>query len=98
MKVDFFEYNEVSGASIRSVGGEQCYRRLERAISQAEQLIEDQKFVEVSNRFRTCEVMTDNIYDIWSMFAFFSNLFADFVQYHRLDFRLECRFQLSISK
>ncbi|KAJ6639188.1 putative serine protease K12H4.7 [Pseudolycoriella hygida] len=82
-KVDFIEYKEVVGASIRSVGGEECYRRLEGAFSQAELLIENQNFVEFSNRFRTCDVLTNDVYDIWSMFGLFSDILAGIVQYHR---------------
>ncbi|XP_037029560.1 thymus-specific serine protease-like [Bradysia coprophila] len=82
-QVDFVEYKEVVGASIRSVGGEECYRRLERAIGQAERLIADRNFAEFSNRFRTCEEITDYSYDVWSMFGLFSNLLAGVVQYHR---------------
>lgn len=82
-KVDFIEYKEIVGASIRNVGGEQCYRRLETAISQAEQLIANENFAEFSTRFRTCEVITSYRYDIWSMFGLFSNLFSGVVQYHK---------------
>ncbi|KAG4080000.1 hypothetical protein HA402_006312 [Bradysia odoriphaga] len=82
-QVDFVEYKEVVGASIRSVGGEECYIRLERAIGQAERLIADRNFAEFSNRFRTCEEITDYSYDVWSMFGLFSNLLAGVVQYHR---------------
>lgn len=82
-QVDFIEYKEVVGASIRSVGGEECYGRIERAISQAERLIAEGNFAEFSRRFKTCDEITDYSYDVWSMFGLFSNLFAGVVQYHR---------------
>ncbi len=82
-KVDFIEYKEVVGASIRSVGGEQCYRRIENAISHAEQLIANENFAEFSSRFRTCDVITRNTYDVWGMFGLFGDLFSGVVQYHR---------------
>lgn len=59
-KLDFVEHKEVVGASIRSVGGEQCYRRIEGAISQAERLLADENFAELSNRFKTCDELTNN--------------------------------------
>lgn len=84
VKVDFLEYKEVVGASIRSVGGETCYRRLERAFSQAEQLLIDRNFETFSNHFRTCEVFSDdNPYDAMIMFYTLSELLAVLVQYHR---------------
>lgn len=64
------------------MGGEQCYRRLERAFSQAEQLIADQRNEEFSNLFRTCENVTDP-YDVMLMFGLFTDLLAGVVQYHR---------------
>ncbi|XP_037040840.1 putative serine protease K12H4.7 [Bradysia coprophila] len=81
-KVDFVEYKEVVGASIRSVGGEQCFRRIERAFIQAEQLITNGNFAEFSNRFRTCDELTNDQYDIWSIFGLFGDLFSSVVQYH----------------
>lgn len=82
-KVDFIEYKEIVGASIRSVGGEECFRRFEGAFSQAEQLIAVGNFAEFSNRFRTCDELTSDNLDIWSMFGLFSDLLAGVVQYHR---------------
>lgn len=85
VKVDFQEYKEVVGASIRSVGGEECYQRLSRAFSQAEQLIFDKKFEEFSKLFRTCdELSDDNPYDTMIIFYSLSELLAGLVQYHRL--------------
>jgi len=84
VKIDFHEYKEVVGASIRSVGGERCYRRLEGAFYRAEQLLTDRNFEEFSNLFRTCEEMNDdNPYDIMIMFYTLSELLAGLVQYHR---------------
>jgi len=84
VKVDFLEYKEVVGASIRSVGGEECYQRLSRAFNQAEQLISDESFDEFSTLFRTCDEMSDNDpYDKMIMFYTLSELLAGVVQYHR---------------
>lgn len=86
VKPDNFEYKEIVGASIRNVGGEECYQRLSRAFSQADQLFTNQNYVEFSNLFRTCEVMTDeNPFDIQIMFYTLSELLAGLVQGHRLE-------------
>lgn len=85
VQVDYREYKEVVGASIRSVGGETCYRRLESGFSQAEQLLVDRNFEEFTNIFRTCEIFSNDIpYDTMIMFYTLSELLAGLVQYHRL--------------
>lgn len=85
VKPNFFEYKEVVGASIRSVGGEECFQRLARAFNQAEQMFADRNFEGFSNTFRTCEQMNDdNPYDIQIMFYTLSELLAGLVQGHRL--------------
>jgi len=56
---------------------------LESAFSQAEQLIADQNFEEFSERFRTCELMDNNRYDIMTMFGLFTDILSGVVQYHR---------------
>lgn len=85
VKVNFFEYKEVVGASIRSVGGEECYQRLSNAFAQAEQMFANRNFAEFSNIFRTCDEMNDeNPYDIQIMFYTLSELLAGLVQGHRL--------------
>lgn len=84
VKADNFEYKEVVGASIRSVGGEQCYQRLALAFSQAEQIFANRNFEEFSNTFRICDEMNDdNPYDIQIMFYTLSELLAGLVQGHR---------------
>lgn len=85
VKVDYFEYKEVVGASIRSVGGEECYQRLARAFSQADQMFANRNFADFSTTFRTCDEMTDeDPYDIQIMFYTLSELLAGLVQGHRL--------------
>lgn len=84
VQVDYFQYKEVVGASIRSVGGEVCYQRLASAFSLAERMFADRRFEEFSSTFRTCDVMTDeNPYDIQIMFYTLSELLAGLVQGHR---------------
>ncbi|KAJ6642522.1 Thymus-specific serine protease [Pseudolycoriella hygida] len=84
VKVDYFEYKEVVGASIRSVGGEECFQRLARAFDQAEQLFANRNFAEFSRTFRTCDEMNDeDPYDIQIMFYTLSELLAGLVQGHR---------------
>lgn len=85
VKVDNFEYKEIVGASIRSVGGGQCFQRLAGAFSQADRLFADRNFAEFSRLFRTCEEIGDeNPFDIQIMFYTLSELLAGLVQGHRL--------------
>ncbi|XP_037044551.1 putative serine protease K12H4.7 [Bradysia coprophila] len=84
VKPNNFEYKEIVGASIRSVGGEECFQRLARAFSQADQLFANRNFEQFSSTFRTCdEVNDDNPYDIQIMFYSLSELLAGLVQGHR---------------
>lgn len=91
VKPDFFEYKEVVGAAVRSVGGEVCYRRLEGAFRQADQLFANGNFAEFSERFRTCDEMNDeDPFDIQIFFYVLSELLAGLVQYHRSHSLTSC--------
>lgn len=84
MKLDFNEYTEAVGESIRHVS-EKCYNRIDRAIRHAEYLIHKRNFTEFSNIFNICGEISDiSTNDVMGLFAVFSNLFAAVVESHRL--------------
>lgn len=82
-KVDFVEYKEIVGASIRSVGGQACYDRLEQAFAQAEQLIADNQTEEFRQLFGFCEDFGSHPLDVSAAFSTLSDVLAGIVQYHK---------------
>lgn len=83
-KLDFVEYKEVVGESIRLVGGEACYDRIERAFTEMEGLLTTQaNIARITEYFNICEPLTvGSQLDIWNFFASVTDEFAGVVQYH----------------
>lgn len=81
---EFIEYNEVVGSAFNHLGGENCFQRLSGAFSQAEQLISEENFTEISNLFRICEnINFDDPYDVMEFFTILLQPLTRIVQYHR---------------
>ncbi|KAG4072743.1 hypothetical protein HA402_001855 [Bradysia odoriphaga] len=81
---EFIEYNEVVGSAFNQLGGENCFERLSGAFSQAEQLISEENFTEISNIFRICEnINFDDPYDVMEFFTLLLQPLTRVVQYHR---------------
>lgn len=81
---EFVEYNEVVGSAFHHLGGENCFQRLAGAFTQAEQLIEEENFTNISNIFRICEnINFDDSYDVMEFFTILLDPLTRVVQYHR---------------
>lgn len=81
---EFAEYYEVVGSAFHHLGGENCFQRLSGAFTQAEQLISEENFTEISSIFRTCEeVSNDDPYDVMEFFIILLQPLTRVVQYHR---------------
>ncbi len=81
---EFVEYNEVVGSAFRDLGGDICFQRLAGAFTQAEQLISEENFTEISNVFRICEnINFEDPYDIMEFFTVLLQPLTRVVQYHR---------------
>ncbi|KFB43595.1 AGAP001240-PA-like protein [Anopheles sinensis] len=82
-KMEFTEYKEIVSESIRLVGGANCANRIERAIKQVEELLENGDYARVATEFRLCsDVDLANPLDRMNFFSSISDEFAGVVQYH----------------
>ncbi|EDW83811.1 uncharacterized protein Dwil_GK13807 [Drosophila willistoni] len=82
-KVNFVEYKEITGQSIAQVGGSACYNRIEKGISELEQLLADKRGAEVKALLKLCEPFDVNSdLDVWTLFSEISDIFAGVVQTH----------------
>uniref|UniRef100_A0A182VVY5 Serine protease K12H4.7 n=1 Tax=Anopheles minimus TaxID=112268 RepID=A0A182VVY5_9DIPT len=82
-KVEFTEYKQIVTESIRLVGGQNCADRIERAIKQAEELLDREEYALVAQEFKLCsDVDLSNLLDRMNFFSFLSDEFAGVVQYH----------------
>jgi Serine carboxypeptidase S28 len=53
-KVDFPEYKEIVGLAVRTVGGQPCYDRIQRAFEQIETAMTASQFSMLDAEFNTC--------------------------------------------
>ncbi|XP_037942623.1 uncharacterized protein LOC119675488 [Teleopsis dalmanni] len=82
-KVNFVEYKEVTGQSIRLVGGDACYKRIENGIAELEDLFARKRGAEVKAMFKICNNFDENNdLDQWNFFSEVSDIFAGLVQTH----------------
>lgn len=83
-KIDFSEYKETTGDSIRNVGGEECYQKVEDTFSAVEDLISSGDIERLRKLFQMCDDfdLTDQ-FDVWNFVSELSDIFAGVVQYHR---------------
>ncbi|XP_067631012.1 putative serine protease K12H4.7 [Eurosta solidaginis] len=83
-KVNFVEYKEITGESIRLMAGEQCYKRIENGIAEMEALLANKRGAEVKAMLQLCDAFDEsNDMDLWTLFSEISDLFAGVVQGHR---------------
>ncbi|KAL5290289.1 hypothetical protein ACFFRR_009935 [Megaselia abdita] len=83
-KVNFVEYKEVTGQSIRQMGGEACYNRIENAVAELESMMFNNRAAEVKALFKLCNNFNpSNDLDVYSFFGEISDIFAGIVQTHR---------------
>ncbi|XP_055921970.1 putative serine protease K12H4.7 [Eupeodes corollae] len=82
-KPDFVEYKEVTGQSIKLVGGEDCYNRIKNGIDLIEQMITDNRAAEMKSLLKICDTFDENNeLDVWTFFSQISDVFAGVVQTH----------------
>ncbi|CAD6995785.1 unnamed protein product [Ceratitis capitata] len=82
-KVNFVEYKEITGQSIRLVAGEQCYNRIQNGIAKMEELFANKRGAEVKAILKLCDAFDEyNDLDLWTLFSEISDIFAGVVQTH----------------
>ncbi|XP_014096121.1 putative serine protease K12H4.7 [Bactrocera oleae] len=82
-KINFYEYKEVTGQSIRLVGGEGCYNRIQNGIAEMERLFANKRGAEVKAILKLCAAFDEyNDLDLWTLFSEISDIFAGVVQTH----------------
>ncbi|XP_063709095.1 thymus-specific serine protease-like [Culicoides brevitarsis] len=82
-KVDFVEYKEVMGYAYKTIGGQDCYDRLEEAFAEMERLVEIGDVSRMEREMQFCnKVDLNNQLDVWNMFSTFGNTLGGIVQYH----------------
>lgn len=83
-KVNFIEYKEVTGRSIKQMGGEACYNRIQNAVAELESMMFNKRDAEVKALFKLCNNFnSSNDLDVYSFFGEISDIFAGVVQTHR---------------
>ncbi|XP_055847737.1 putative serine protease K12H4.7 [Episyrphus balteatus] len=92
-KVDFVEYKEVTGQSIKLVGGEACYKRIQNGIAELEKMMSNKRSAEVKAMLKICNNFNEkNELDVWTLFSEISDLFAGVVQTHsKNDIQNACK-------
>uniref|UniRef100_T1GS61 Uncharacterized protein n=1 Tax=Megaselia scalaris TaxID=36166 RepID=T1GS61_MEGSC len=82
-KLDFIEYKEIVGSSIKQMGGEQCYNRIQNGIDTLEMMIDNNRVAEVKALFKLCNSFdAKNDLDVYTFFSEISEIFAGIVQTH----------------
>uniref|UniRef100_A0A1L8EII6 Putative serine protease n=1 Tax=Haematobia irritans TaxID=7368 RepID=A0A1L8EII6_HAEIR len=96
-KLDFEEYMEVVGKSWHTLGGDQCYQRIENGIGQFEEMISSKRTAEVKAMLKLCNNFDmKNDLDIWTLFSTFAYIFAGIAQYQKGDdIKSNCNYLMS---
>lgn len=82
--LNYFEYTEVVARTIRKVGGEDCYYKLEETFESIEDLLDSQNSEELLELFAICDDFDiKNKYDVWNFVTSIKNIFSGIVQAHR---------------
>lgn len=78
-KLDFAEFKERVGETIKTVGGEACLIRMESAFKQMEEHIDSGNREFVREQFNLCNALSNTL-DVWSFFSGLSNSVSLLVQ------------------
>ncbi|XP_055921973.1 putative serine protease K12H4.7 [Eupeodes corollae] len=92
-KVDFVEYKEVTGRSIKLLGGDACYNRIKNGIAELENMIVSKRSAEVKAMLKICNNFDETKeLDVWTLFSEISDIFAGVVQTHsKNDIQNTCK-------
>lgn len=83
-KLNYFEYTETVGKSIRKIGGDECYNNIEAIFEALEDLLDSNDFDTLKALFKICDSFDmDNILDVWNFISSVKNVFSGFVQGYR---------------
>lgn len=83
-KLDYFEYTETVGKSIRKVGGEECYENIEEIFDEVDSLIEDEDEDTLKSLFNICDGFNiTNTNDVYNFVSSIKNIFSGLVQGYR---------------
>lgn len=79
-KLDCFEYTEKVGESIRTLGGDKCYKDIERTFKAIENLFAKNDKDTLINLFNICENFdVGNNLDVWNFISAAKDVFSSFV-------------------
>lgn len=83
-KLNYFEYTETVGKSLRKVGGEECYEHVEEIFEAIDDLLENDDMETLKALFKICDNFnTSNINDVYNFVSSIKNIFSGAVQGHR---------------
>lgn len=83
-KVNYFEYTETIGKSIRKVGGEECYQNLEQIFEAIDDLFDNEDIETFKELFKVCDNFDmNNTNDVYNFVTSAKNIFSGAVQGHR---------------
>lgn len=83
-KLNYFEYTETVGKSLRKIGGDECYDTIEDIFESIEDLLDSEDSDTMLDLFKICdEFDIKNTLDVWNFISSVKNIFSGFVQNHR---------------
>lgn len=83
-KLNYFEYTETVGKSIRKVGGDECYYKLEDIFQAVDDLLTNDDSETLQQLFRLCDTFNiTNQNDVFTFYSSLKNIFSGIVQGHR---------------
>jgi thymus-specific serine protease len=82
-QVDFSEYKEVVGLAIRTVAGQPCYNRIQRAFDQIRSAMAESQFSMLDSMFNTCTSLAGaSEFDRLNFMDSISNILSEYVEQH----------------
>lgn len=88
-KLNYFEYMETVGKSLRTVGGEECYRIVEKTFKVVDELLESDDIEQFQTVFGICDGFDlRKKLDVWNFYSALKDIFSGIVQTHRYHFEI----------
>lgn len=84
-KLNYFEYTETVGNSIREFGGQECYNKIAEMFEAFNDLISNEDFKTLQKLFLICDnrFSIKNKFDVWNLASSLKNIFSGVVQGNR---------------